>query len=421
MSDQIIATYLIETSHPLNDAAAILAGEQSSGTFVKTPGESKALMLGHRARIESIQTLEEVPRPSLPHASKYADQPILRARLKVSWPLHNMGINLPMLYTTVAGNLFELSPFSALRLLDIQLPLGFAKKYRGPRFSVDRTRSLCQVYDRPIIGTIIKPSVGLKPEETADLCSLLMDAGLDFIKDDELQGDSSHSPFSRRVTAVMKAINHYADRTGKKPMYAFNVSGGIDEMKRKHDLVLEHGGTCIMVNINWVGLAGVIEMARHSQLPIHGHRCGWGLFSRSPHIGIAFPAYQKMWRLAGIDHLHTNGLRNKFCEDDETVIESIKSCLSPFIDLPPLLPVLSSGQWAGQVHDTYQAIGSKDLMYLCGGGIMAHPMGIKAGVQSIKQAWDAALNQISLMDFAKDHQELASALQFFGTKGQDGK
>ncbi len=416
MSEKISATYLIETSHQLDRAASILAGEQSCGTFVKTPGETAELTRRHRAHVESIEIRGTVDQPSLPYASRGPNLPIHRATIEVSWPLDNVGVNLPMLFSTVAGNLFELAPFSALRLLDIDVPSSYATQYPGPKYGIEETRSLCQVFDRPIIGTIIKPSVGLSAEATADHCKKLIDAGLDFIKDDELQGNAPHCPFEQRVERVMYQINQHADRTGKKPMYAFNITGDIDSMKQRHDLVISHGGTCAMLNINWVGITGVLEMAKFTQIPLHGHRNGWGLFSRSPDIGIGFSAYQKLWRLAGIDHLHTNGIRNKFCEDDDTVLASIRSCLAPFHGQRRVMPVLSSGQWADQVHDTYQAIASTDLMYLCGGGIMAHPGGIAAGAASIQQAWQAALSQISLQEFAGDHQELATAIEFFGNK-----
>ena len=416
MSAEIQARYFIETSYPLAEAAEILAGEQSCGTFLKTPGETPELVKNHRAKVLEIVPGAIVEQPSLPGAHRLPGRNIQQGTITVSWPMGNIGTHLPNLAATVAGNLFELAPFSALRLLDLEIPTSFSDKYPGPRFGIESTRKLCQVFDRPILGTIIKPSVGLSPEQTAAQVDELVSAGLDFIKDDELQGDAPHCPFDERVSAVMHRVHAHADRTGKQAMYAFNISGSLDEMRRRHDLVYQAGGTCIMLNINWVGLTGVEAMARHTAIPIHGHRNGWGLFSRSPHIGMAFSAYQKLWRLAGVDHLHTNGIRNKFCEADHEVIQSIRDCLVPFSGIAPTMPVLSSGQWAGQVIDTYKAVRSTHLMYLCGGGIVSHPSGMQAGVQSIRQAWDAALNDEDLHRYARNHRELREALAFFDKK-----
>jgi ribulose-bisphosphate carboxylase large chain len=126
-------------------------------------------------------------------------------------------------------------------------------------------------------------------------------------------------------------------------------------------------------------------------------------------------AFQKFYRVAGVDHLHVNGLRNKFCESDESVIASARACLTPLPELDyRVMPVFSSGQTAGQTADTSAALGSPDLMYLAGGGIMGHPAGPAAGVRSLRQAWDAALQGIPLADYAAEHVELHQALERFG-------
>ncbi len=411
----INATYWIETAHPIEKAAEALAGEQSSGTFLAIPGETLELKEKHGARIEKIEIKNESNSPSLPGTTtpkNISSTVYKQAEIEVSWPIENIGINLPNLMATVAGNLFELNQFSGLRLLDIKIPESYSTKYLGPQFGIEGTRKLAHVYERPIIGTIIKPSVGLSPEQTAEQTKILIEAGIDFLKDDELMGDSSHSTFEKRVDAVMSVINAAADKTGKKAMFAFNLSGDVDDMLRRHDYVLAKGGTCIMVSLNWIGISALAKLREHSKLPIHGHRNGWGLMYRSPFIGIDFTAYQKIWRLAGADHLHTNGLRNKFCESDQSVVKSIKACQK--IEFASnVMPVVSSGQWAGQAVDTYKAIGNFDLMYVCGGGIVAHPSGIAAGVTSITQAWEAAAKGETLEQYAKEHTELREALDFF--------
>jgi ribulose-bisphosphate carboxylase large chain len=419
-ADRIYAKYLVETPYQLEEAAEALAGEQSSGTFVQVPGETEDLRSRFRARVEGIDALETVENPSLP-GSKVPVGPdeiarYRRAEVTVSWSLENIGTNLPTLLSTVLGNLTELREFSGIRLLDLDLPPAFGKAYPRPRFGVEGTRELTGVHGRPLIGTIIKPSVGLSPEQTADLVRELAEAGIDFIKDDELMADPPHSPLERRVEAVMREINKVADQTGKKAMYAVNITDELDAMLRHHETVLRAGGTCVMVSLNSVGLAGVAHLRRHGELPIHGHRNGWGMLTRFPYLGMEFAAYQKLWRLAGVDHLHVNGLQNKFWEPDESVVRSIKSCLTPmFNESDRAMPVISSGQWGGQAPETYRSTRSVDLMYLAGGGIVAHPGGPAAGVAAIKQAWEATKNDISLELYAREHPELQIAMEKFGS------
>ena len=420
--ERIIATYRIETAHPLERAAASMAGEQSTGTFIRVPGETDALRERFGARVERITELEAVETPSLPYSqpprSSGGAVKYRRAEVVLSFPLENMGPSLPNLMATVAGNLYELREFSGLKLIDLELPPAFAAAYAGPQFGVPGTRRLTGVEGRPVIGTIIKPSVGLSPAETAALVRTLAEAGLDFIKDDELMANPPHSPLEERVRAVMQVINKHADRTGKKVMYAVNITDEIDLMLRHHDAVLAEGGTCVMVSLNSVGLPAVAHLRRHSALPIHGHRNGWGMLTRDPYLGIEFRAYQKLWRLAGVDHLHCNGIRNKFWEPDDSVIASARACLDPLFEAAPggyvTMPVLASAQWAGQAPETYARVGSVDLMYVCGGGIVAHPGGAAAGVASIRQGWEAALAGVSLADYAATHPELRQAIEKFG-------
>ena len=176
--------------------------------------------------------------------------------------------------------------------------------------------------------------MGLSPEATAELVARLAESGVDFVKDDELMADPPHSRFDDRVAAVMRVVNEHAERTGKKIMYAFNVSDELDAMLGHYQTAVEAGGTAVMVSVNSVGLAGVKKLCDQGTLPVHGHRNGWGMLNRHPLLGIDFRAYQKLWRLAGVDHLHVNGLGNKFWKSDDSVVRSIAACGEPF---PPRL------------------------------------------------------------------------------------
>jgi ribulose-bisphosphate carboxylase large chain len=417
---RVTARYWIETARPLAEAAAVMAGEQSTGTFVRVAGETDELREGFGASIDSLVELGEAAAPSLPGAwvPKSGPGRWRTAEVTLSWPLHNFGPSLPNLLAAVAGNLWELKPFSGMRLLDLTLPREFLARYRGPQFGIAGTRRLTGVHGRPLIGTIIKPSVGLSPAATAQRVAEIARAGIDFVKDDELQADGPHCPFEERLSAVMRVLNAHAEETGKRVMYAVNITGDIDEMLRRHDRVLAERNTCVMVSLNSIGLPALAVLRAHCQVAIHGHRNGWGLLGRSPAIGMSFIAWQKLWRLAGIDHVHVNGLDNKFCESGESVIASARECLTPMFAPPDpgceVMPVFSSGQSALQAPDTYRALASVDLIHACGGGIMGHPGGIAAGVRSLHQGWEAAVSGVSLTEYARTHGELAQALAAFG-------
>lgn len=401
MSDRINASYQLSTSADPQRTAALIAGEQSSGTFIAIPGEDEALK-ARAAATYDIQALDDQP----------VAGDVRHYRLTLSWPLANIGPSLPNLMATMAGNLYELRPVKSLRLLDFDLPRAFADAYPGPAFGIAGTRALTGVPQAPLIGTIIKPSVGLSAADTAAMVEQLCAAGIDFIKDDELQADGPACPFDERVRLCMQVIRKHAERSGRKVMYAFNLTGELDEMRRRHDLVMAEGGTAVMLSLNSVGMSGFNAFRRHTQLPIHAHRNGWGYLQ----TGWSYVAWQKLWRLAGVDHMHVNGIANKFQEDDDSVIASARACLKPLFSHKPcaVMPVFSSGQTVMQAEPTWQRLQSPDLIFLAGGGLFAHPGGIASGVSALRQAWDAAMAGVPLQQAAVSHRELREAIATFG-------
>jgi ribulose-bisphosphate carboxylase large chain len=413
VSERIHASYWLESGEDPARAAEVIAGEQSSGTFVALATETPQLKARSGARVERLEVIDTSSVASLPTPVKAARY--TRCTLELSWPMENLGACLPTLMATIAGNLFELRAVTGLRLTQLQLPPSFVAAYPGPAFGIEGTRRLAGVPSGPLIGTIIKPSVGLSASQTAQQVQWLVDGGIDFIKDDELQADGPHCPFEQRVRAVMRVVNEAAERTGKKAMVAFNLTGDLDKMRRRHDLVLAEGGSCVMVCLNSVGIVGLHELRRHAQLPIHAHRAGWGYLSRSPALGWDYAPWQKIWRLAGADHLHVNGLRNKFSESDASVIAAARAVLAPVMPGAALsaMPVFSSGQTGLQAHDTYAALGCADLIHTAGGGIFGHPQGVAAGVQALRASWQAAIAGESLAERARSDAALRGALEFW--------
>jgi len=126
-----------------------------------------------------------------------------------------------------------------------------------------------------------------------------------------------------------------------------------------------------------------------------------------------FSAYQKIWRLAGVDQIHVNGLQNKFWEPDDSVVRSIEACLQPLLGGFQIMPVISSGQWGGQAFETYRRVKTVDILYLAGGGIIAHPDGPAAGVKAIRQAWEGAAAGMSLEAAATKFPEFAKSVGKF--------
>ena len=418
MRDQrtIRATYYLESEIEPERAAAVMAGEQSSGTFVAVPGESPELHERHGAQVMGIEPLGDC-QPSLP--SRTTPEKVQAALVTVDFPAENVGTDLATLQTTVAGNLFELGQLYACRLQDIRLPDEFVAAHPGPAFGIPGTRRLMNGVEGVMIGTIVKPNVGLREDEFRHVVRELAHASIDLIKDDELMTDPGYLPLERRVAIATEEIRGAEQVTGHPTMYAFNITGDLAGLQRRHDLVVEAGGRCVMLNVPVMGIPALAWLRSFASVPIHGHRAGLAASMRAKGLGVDYRVWQQLARLAGADHLHASGLGSKFYETDDEVTANVRSLLEPLGATTTPVPTLSSGQNVTTPGPTYAAVGSTDLLMLAGGGVAGHPDGPTAGVQSLRDAWAAAVAGVPLAETARSRagagdSALLHAVQKFG-------
>ncbi|WP_103174299.1 3-oxo-isoapionate-4-phosphate decarboxylase OiaX [Paracoccus sp. SY] len=415
MTDHIRVTYRIETPGSIEAMAQKIAADQSTGTFTKLPGETEALKTRYAARVERIEPLPDAETPGFPTDMP---GPFRRADVTIAWPLDAIGTDIAALMTITVGGVYAIRGLTGMRVMDFHLPPAFAC-HPGPQFGIEGSRCLMGVEEGPMIASIIKPSLGLSPEDTAEVVQTLCEAGVDFIKDDEKLMSPGYSPLAARVDAIMPVIERHADRTGKRVMYAFGISSADpDRMMRDHDHVAARGGNAAVVNINSIGHGGMAFLRKRSALCLHAHRNGWDILTRHPALGMEFRAYQKIWRLLGVDQFQINGIQAKYWEPDNSFVKSFHDVMTPiFSDADRPLPVVCSGQWGGQAVDTYQRTGrTLDLMYLGGGGIHGHPHGAAAGVRAIRRAWQAAADGESLQQAAANDTDLAASLAKWGSE-----
>ncbi|MEW6215087.1 MAG: RuBisCO large subunit C-terminal-like domain-containing protein [Nitrospirota bacterium] len=414
--DYIIATYYLETPMDLYEAANALAAEQSTGTWKRVGDETDYLRERHGIKVIGIYPVPGEFRQNLPTGvamSEFGMQ-IRAAVLRLAFPHINFGPKIPNLLTAVAGNLYEMGAFTAIRLMDLEFPESFLRNFKGSRFGIKGCRDILNIYDRPIIGAIIKPCVGLPADRLAELAYEGAKGGLDFIKDDELLADSSYNSIKDRVKKVTALLKHAEEETGEKKMYAFNITDRLDRIKELHDIVVEGGGNCVMINAATAGLEAMRELAEYTQVPIHCHRDFAPMWSRSPYIGISFPALTKLFRICGADQIHCGAIQGKLYESDDEVLWNMRACTLELDGIKDSLPVSSGGQWAGKAPVNARKIGHYDFLHLSGAGTYAHPDGPEAGARSIRQAWDAVIKNVPIEEYAKEKRELARAIEYFG-------
>jgi len=313
----VVTEFYVESDEPMIKVAEALASESSVGTWtdLSTMKEDSCSKLS--ARIFYVGDDDKI--------------------IKIAYPiaLFEDG-SIPQLLSDVTGNVFGLKEIKNLRVRDIVFPEEYVRTYNGPAFGIEGIRSVMQIYDRPLLGTIIKPKVGLNSDEHALVAYEAWVGGVDVVKDDENLTNQDFNPFEERVVKTMAMLQKAQDATGKRKMYVPNISASVTDMERRAEFVKAQGGTTAMMDILTVGFAGVQHIRNQNYgLILHGHRAMHGAFTHGTRHGVAMLPIAKAARLSGIDQLHTGTIIGKMEGGREDVSEINESMRRPWFGQKP--------------------------------------------------------------------------------------
>ncbi|MBM3183233.1 MAG: ribulose 1,5-bisphosphate carboxylase, partial [Chloroflexi bacterium] len=208
--DYVIGTYLVSYPAvlPVPLVAPLLAVEQSTGTWIAVPGETPEVRCQHVAKVIGVYEMpdyEAMLPPNLQDRQWF---------VQIAYPEVNIGEQIPMLLTTVVGNI---SMGGDIKLLDIRLPKKYVNGFKGPKFGIDGVRKLLGVYNRPLLNNMIKPCTGYGLELGAELFRKAALGGCDIVKDDELIADASFNSALGRVKRYMEIEKQVFEETGEHP------------------------------------------------------------------------------------------------------------------------------------------------------------------------------------------------------------
>ena len=386
---ELIAKYHVETDLPIKKAAQAIAAEQSTGTWTEVRGSENPLaarVIGAEGTEVEIGFPEEIFEPG----------------------------NIPQYLSVVAGNLFGLGALKKVRLQDVVFPESLVKAHKGPRFGIEDARKILDVFDRPFVGTIVKPKVGLDPKGTADIAAAAVRGGLDLVKDDETLTDQKFCPMVPRVEEVMSALDKVEKETGKKAFYAVNVTTGADRILERAEKAVDHGANMVMVDVLTAGFSALEVLSRNVNVPIHVHRTMHGAFTRDKGHGISMVVIAKLVRLTGGTNLHTGTYLGKMSRgtlENDLARDALRK---EWYGLKRVFPVASGGVYPANVYGNLDGYGI-DCIVQAGGGVHGHPEGTTAGARAMVQAVEAWMRKIPVKEYAKDHKELETALKFWGS------
>jgi len=404
--EYLIATYLASfpAEFPIPLLSMALAVEQSTGTWVAVPGETPEVRRHHVAKVLGVYELPDY---------EFSVPPSVETRnwvIQIAYPEVNIGSQIPMLLTSVVGNI---SMGGNIKLLDIRFPEKYVAGFTGPKFGIAGVREILGIPERPLLNNMIKPCTGYPLEVGADLFRQAAMGGCDIIKDDELIADASFNSVEGRVKRYMEIEKQVYEETGEHTLYTVNITDKVPKVFDHARRAVELGCNALMVNYLAVGLPVMQALTEDSNInvPMLAHMDVAGAMYMSPLHGVSSHiVLGKLPRLAGADIVVIPAPYGKAPVIPDKFKNVAKNLTFPLYHLRPTFPMPSGGITPSMVPKVMADLGN-DIVIGSGGGIHAHPQGPIAGGKAFRQAIDATVNGIALEEYAKEHPELEVVLK----------
>jgi ribulose-bisphosphate carboxylase large chain len=345
MSPRIIATY-----HVASDAGGIeqraigLAIEQSVECPLDAIGEP-AVLQNIVGRVENIAELQP---------GRFA----VRIGLAPETAPAEPGQLLNMLF----GNS---SIQQDVVLADVELPDHYLAGFGGPRTGLAGIRARTGAQRRALSASALKPQ-GLSCDALAAIAGQLARGGVDLIKDDHGLADQAFSPFAARVAAVGRAVRDANAAAGSRAIYAPNVSGSLDDMRRQLGVIRAEGVGGLLVAPMIVGVANFHAIVREAEgLVVVAHPSLSGVARIAPPLLLG-----KLFRLFGADATVFPNYGGRFAYSQESCLALARAARDPWGGLQPCVPVPGGGIMVDRIDELLQFYG-EDVMLLIGGSLLA--------------------------------------------------
>lgn len=392
--------------YKFKEVASMVAGESSVGTWT------------------DVQTMKPRIGRMLSPKVFYVNENQKRTRIAYPIELFELG-NLPEILSSIGGNIYGMKSVEGLMWEDVTIPKKMLYSFNGPRFGIEGLRKKFRVWNRPFVGTIVKPKVGLEPGEHSKVAYDSWVGGCDIVKDDENLTSQKFNPFRGRFLKTIHMLDKAERETGERKAYFVNCTAETKEMLKRIDFVEKTGGNYIMLDILTLGWSALQTARDYTKLPIHAHRAGHAMFDRNPNHGMSMEVIAQLARMIGVDTLHIGAAFGKMTGKKDEVLHIEQDIESKFTKLTknhleqkwfkvkPILGVASGGVYPGIVDKIIKLMG-KDVVIQAGGGVHGHTWGTIAGAKAMRQAVDASMKGIPLKAYALNHFELEEALKKWG-------
>lgn len=401
------------------ETAAHFAAESSTGTNVDV-STTDNFTRGVDAMVYEVDEKSEVMKIAYP--TDLFDRNITDGRAMICSFL-----------TLCIGNNQGMGDVEYAKIHDFYVPPAFLRLFDGPATTIS---DLWRVLGRPvvdggfIVGTIVKPKLGLRPQPFARACYDFWLGG-DFIKNDEPQGNQLFAPLKETIPLVADAMKRAQDDTGEAKLFSANITADDHyEMVARGEFILETFAenadhVAFLVDGYVTGPAAITTARRRfPNQYLHYHRAGHGAVT-SPQSKRGYTAFvlSKMARMQGASGIHTGTMsygkmEGEAGDKDMAFMIMDDSADGPFYHqewegMNPTTPIISGGMNALRMPGFFENIGTSNLILTAGGGAYGHIDGPAEGAKSLRQAEQCWKEGADPLEFAKEHKQFARAFESF--------
>lgn len=357
----------------LRAAAAKMALVASIGTVapLETEDARTRMELGPR-----------VVHPAVPPQREDSGQ---SSQITLALPVSLMGERDPLVYLmSISMFAAEYNYVSAVRLELIDIPKSVLTRFDGPRFGISGVRKLWGITDRPVLGAILKPRIGVSLQSLADSAQAALEGGADIVFDDELVVDpAGPTKFDRRVPALVDAAARAAQATGQPKAAVVNITGRPSHAVEYGHRAVECGAKGVLFNGFVGGFPAMQEVVEADfGVPLLACNVGSGFLSRDSNgSGISGAVLAKLSRLAGADGFQT-GILAGDAHTVEAWGPSVLALDRPLGHIRPSLPIVAGGLNVGNLWGNWLSLGN-NVIFAAGSGIFGSPGGPRKGAEAL--------------------------------------
>jgi len=366
VSKYVLVEYFLSSKTSLRDAAWNLAIGQSVGNpNVRNEWETEELFENHSCII--MHKEEELLGKT-------------EGIVTIAFPTINIDFKtdgISHLLVNIMGGQLDIDNILKCHILDIHFPDQIKSYFLGPKYGITGIREYTKVYDKPLLGAIIKPKTGISPAILLEMVKQLVEGGVNFIKEDEILSSPYFCRIEERVPLIMDYLK------GKNVVYAVSIHSDFPYLLDRVKLVHRLGGNGVHVNF-WCGL-GAYKAIRELDLPIfvHFQKSGDKILTNTNHdFHIHWRVICKLAGMMGVDFIHAGMIGGYYKWNENETLEAVK-----ILNSLNVMPALSCGFHPGLTDFVTEKVGI-DYMANVGGAIHGHPDGTVAGAKAMRQSID---------------------------------